>query len=81
MSSGPPEPRISSVGHESRLEYTLIGEEVNLSARVCGKAAPGQILMTKQTFDQIGDELQVRELEPVQVKGLSYPVQIYEVLG
>jgi class 3 adenylate cyclase len=62
------------------MEYTLIGEEVNLASRICGKAAPKQVLITKQTYDLIKDEVKVRELEPVTVKGLSYPIKVYEVL-
>jgi class 3 adenylate cyclase len=68
------------VGATDRLEYTLIGEEVNLASRICGKAAPRQVLVTKQTVLQLGDSIRVRELEPVQVKGLSYPVHVFEVL-
>jgi class 3 adenylate cyclase len=69
------------VGGRSRLEYTLIGEEVNLASRICGKAAPRQVLITKQTRDKLGDRVQVKELEPVVVKGLSYPIKIFEALG
>jgi class 3 adenylate cyclase len=69
------------VGGHNRLEYTLIGEEVNLTSRICGKAAPRQVLITKQTWLKVKEHIQVKELEAVQVKGLSYPIQIYEVIS
>jgi len=68
------------VGAQDRMEYTLIGEEVNLASRICGKAAPRQVLVTKQTWDMVKDEMKGRELEPVNVKGLSYPIKVFEVL-
>lgn len=68
------------VGAQDRMEYTLIGEEVNLASRICGKAAPRQVLVTKQTWDMVKDVMKGRELEPVTVKGLSYPIKVFEVL-
>ncbi len=67
------------VGSRDRLEYTLIGEEVNLTSRICGKAAPRQVLITKQTHDRVQGRVKARALEPVVVKGLSYPIAVFEV--
>jgi len=69
------------VGAKERLEYTLIGEEVNLASRICGKAEPRQVLATEATVKRAGPSLRVRPLEPVSVKGISYPVKVYEVIG
>jgi adenylate cyclase len=69
------------VGARDRLEYTILGEEVNLASRICGKAAPRQVLITKQTWEHVKDQVRTNPLDPVSVKGLSYPIRVYEVLG
>lgn len=66
-----------NVGSADRMEFTVIGEGVNLASRLCSKAQPGQVLASHATRRDAGVE--GRELEPVHVKGFSAPIRVYEV--
>src|SRR5271154_4763517 len=63
-----------------RMDYTAIGDVVNVASRLCAVAAPDQILVSAATQAEFGNELPTRRLEPVRVKGKSEPIQIFEVL-
>jgi adenylate cyclase len=69
------------MGSSKSMEYTAIGDHVNLSARLCGVAKPGQILLSENTFQGVKGHIMTKPLEPVSVKGKSKPINIYEVLG
>jgi adenylate cyclase len=70
-----------NVGTKTRLNYTVLGETVNLADRLCSTAKAGEILISVSTLHAVGPLLDVQALNPVSLKGLSLPVPIWLVKG
>ncbi|MCR4405818.1 MAG: GAF domain-containing protein [Anaerolineae bacterium] len=70
-----------NIGAEDHMEYTLIGDAVNLSKRLQENAKPGQILLGQNTYKLVKDYVLVNELEPIRVKGRAAAEQVYELIG
>jgi class 3 adenylate cyclase len=62
------------------MDYSVIGDTVNVAARLEGVAGPGEVVITDATRNLIGDAFRIEERQPVNVKGKSHPLRVYNVL-
>lgn len=72
---------MGNLGSQKRMNYTVIGDDVNIAARLYNVAGGGQIIISESTYEEVKSEFELRELEPVSVKGKSVPLRTFEVLG
>ena len=70
---------VGNVGSETRMQYTAIGDVVNVAARLESIARPQQILVTHATKVLAGDDFQYFSLGPRQLVGRRDPVKLFEV--
>ena len=70
---------MGNMGSENHMDYTVIGDNINIAARLCGIAQPGQVLVSKTIANVIGNQAICKSLPPVTVKGKDKPLEIFEV--
>jgi class 3 adenylate cyclase/predicted ATPase len=72
---------VGSIRNDLHMDYTAIGQTAHLAARMEQMAMPGSVLMTADVLRLAEGYVQVRTLGPVPVKGMSEPVEVYEITG
>src|SRR6202035_1861867 len=72
---------VGNFGSNDRMDYTIIGAEANLAARLQSIAEPGHIVISYETYALVRDIVAAQELQPITMKGISREVVPYAVSG
>jgi adenylate cyclase len=70
-----------NIGSENLIQYTNIGDTMNVASRICTAAKAGEVFISESTMLKIVDlNLPLEKLEMIKVKGKEEPLQLYRVL-
>jgi len=72
---------VGTIGAPRLMSYTVIGDVVNVAARLQGEARAGEVLITDDTFRRIANDVETEELGSIYVKGRLAPVTMYKVIS
>jgi class 3 adenylate cyclase len=72
---------VGNVGTLDRMEYTAIGDSVNVAKRLQENAAAGQILMSRSTWEQVKEQVHANPLPAVTLKGRQTLTEVFELVA
>lgn len=70
-----------NIGSQAKMEYTVIGDSVNIASKLNGFAMPGEVIVDQSVCDRLEDVLKTIPLAPQKIKGRSELVRIFKVIG
>lgn len=70
---------VGNFGTDTRLDYTILGTDVNLASRLESACRPGHILISQATHELVKDRIMCRAMDDIQVKGFNRPIPVFEV--
>jgi adenylate cyclase len=71
---------LGNIGSPERMEFTVIGDTVNIASRFSGVAGGGQILVTKDSLASLGSDIKYTGLQPVEVKGKTDKLEVFKIV-
>lgn len=72
---------VGDFGSNQRMDYTIVGGQVNIAARLETSAASNSIYISRATYDLVKDEIVCEFVDDITVKGIHAPVEVYECIG
>jgi len=70
---------VGSIGSSKTMQYTCIGDAVNVASRLTGMAGPGDVMISENTLNQLHSRAEYEILEPVQLKGIDGKINVYKI--
>lgn len=71
---------VGLVGTQDRLDYTIIGDTVNTAKRLQENGIPGKVILSEAVYARVKEQVIVKELGALQVKGRTQPIPVYELV-
>jgi adenylate cyclase len=70
-----------ALGSSKTMQYTVVGDTVNVASRLCSLAQAGEIIVSEDTYHALGDKFETVELPRARVKGKSGELRVWNVVG